>query len=257
MKFENKNSARQTAILALIKQQGRVQVEYLADTFSTTPQTIRKDLQVLADANKVMRFHGGASLLTSLEYTEFEIRRKIGVKEKQAIGKAVANIIPNNIALMINTGTTTEAFAIHLKHHTGLKIVPDNVNLANDLRLFEGLEIMVPAGVVRRSDGAILGETAVDFIRMFRADIGVIGAAAVSSDGSLLDYDLREANVARAIIENSQHVILAADSSKFISRGPVQIGHLSQIDTLVTNQCDNLAIVDLCQEHQVNLIQAS
>jgi len=203
-----------------------------------------------------MRFHGGASLLTSLEYTDFEIRRKIADQEKQAIGKAVASLIPNNIALMINAGTTTAAVALQLKHHTGLKIVPDNVSIANDLRLFEGIEIMVPSGVVRRSDGAILGETAVDFIRMFRADISVIGAAAISRDGALLDYDLREANVARAIIECSEHVILAADSTKFLGKGPVQISHLSHVDTLVTDQCKDSNLIELCKKHDVDLIEA-
>jgi DeoR family glycerol-3-phosphate regulon repressor len=252
----DKFSSRQAAILNHIKHEGRVLVDDLAETFSTTPQTIRKDLQSLADAGKIMRFHGGASLRTGLEYTEFDIRRKIFPDQKEAIGKAVASLIPNNIALMINAGTTTAAVSRELKHHTGLKIVTDNVSIANDLRLFEGVEVMVPAGIVRRSDGAVLGGTAVDFIRMFRADIAVIGAAAISHDGALLDYDLREANVARAIIENSHQVILAADSSKFDNSGPVQVGHISQVNTLVTDQCSNLAIIELCKTHKVDLIKA-
>ncbi len=247
-------SSRQAAILTQVKHRGRVLVDELAEIFSTTPQTIRKDLQALADANKVMRFHGGASLLTGLEYTDFEVRKKINATEKQGIGKTVASQIPNNTTVMINGGTTTTAVAAELKHHTGLKIVADNISIANDLRLFEGLEIIVPAGVVRRSDGAVLGETAVDFIRMFRADIAVIGTAAISEDGTLLDYDLREANVARAIIECSAHVILATDTSKFMSKGPVRIGHLSQVDTLVTDARDNPQIASLCHEHGVDLI---
>lgn len=252
----NKFSSRQMAILNQIKQQGRVQVDDLVEVFGTTPQTIRKDLQVLDDAEKIMRFHGGASLLTGLEYTNFETRKKLFSEQKQAIGRAVASRIPNNIALMINAGTTTAAVAKELRHHAGLKIVTDNVSVANDLRLFEGIEVMVPAGIVRRSDGAILGETAVDFIRMFRADIGVIGAAAISDDGSLLDYDLREANLAKAIVQNSHHVILAADCSKLNSSGPVQFGHISQIDTLVTDRCGDSTLYKLCKEHKIDLVEA-
>ena len=256
MSAKKKFSTRQIAILSQIKLEGSMQVEGLVDILGTTPQTIRKDLQVLADANKIMRFHGGASLLTGLEYTEFELRRKISPRQKEAIGNTAAALIPNSIALMINAGTTTAAVARALKHHAGLKIVTDNVSVANDLRLFEGVEVMVPAGVVRRSDGAILGETAVDFIRMFRADIGVIGAAAISHDGALLDYDLREANVARAIIENSHQVILVADSSKFETSGPVQIGDLSQVDKLITDQCNRASVIELCRKFQVELIEA-
>ena len=62
-------NARQMAILAQIRQEGRVLVERLAEAFQTTPQTIRRDLTILEETGEVMRFHGGASLLPGVEYT--------------------------------------------------------------------------------------------------------------------------------------------------------------------------------------------
>lgn len=256
MNIEAKFNPRQLAILDQARQKGRVFVDELAELYTTTPQTIRKDLQILADANEVMRFHGGASLLAGIEYTGFDTRRKIAAVEKDLIGRTVAQRIPNNVALMINIGTTTAAVARHLNTHAGLKVVTDNVNIANDLRVFPGVEVMVPGGIVRRSDGAILGEAAVDFIRQFRADIAVIGASAIASDGALLDYDLREAHVARAIIENAHHVILAADSSKFDRSAPMRIGDLSQVQTLVTDHCKNPAVRSMCEKHHIELVEA-
>jgi len=247
---------RQTVILNLIRQQGRVLVEDLVAEFGTTPQTIRKDLQVLADAHEVMRFHGGATLLAGVEYTDFELRTNIAARQKQQIARAVAKRIPNNVALMINAGTTTAAAANELKHHAGLKVITDNVSIANDLRTFPGIEVMVPGGIVRRSDGAILGEAAVDFIRQFRVEIALIGTAAIAHDGTLLDYDLREAHVARAIIENARHIILAADSSKFERSAPVQIGHLSQIHSFVTDECTDPALRRLCGAYEIELVEA-
>ncbi len=256
MNSEPKFNARQQAILGLAQQRGRVFVDELAELYTTTPQTIRKDLQILADANEVMRFHGGASLLAGIEYTGFETRRNIAATEKELIGQAVARRIPNNVALMINIGTTTAAVARHLNAHAGLKVVTDNVNIVNELRVYPGVEVMVPGGVIRRSDGAILGEAAVDFIRQFRADIAVIGASAIASDGALLDYDLREAHVARAIIENAHHVILAADNSKFDRSAPICIGNLSQVHTLVTDRCTNEAVKMMCKNHKIELVEA-
>lgn len=256
MNIESKFNPRQVAILGQVRQRGRVFVDELAELYSTTPQTIRKDLQVLSDAGEIMRFHGGASLLAGIEYTSFEVRRNIATAQKDLIGQTVAQHIPNNAALMINVGTTTAAVAKHLNMHVGMKVVTDNVNIANELRLFPGVEAMVPGGVIRRSDGAILGGAAVDFIRQFRADIAVIGAVAIAGDGALLDYDLREAHVARAMIENAHHVILAADSSKFERSAPVCIGNLSQVHTFVTDQCRNQVILDLCSKHQIELIEA-
>ncbi len=247
-------SPRQEAILLTVRRRGRVLVEDLVETFKTTPQTIRKDLQALSDASKVMRFHGGAALLAGVEYTSFEARKNVAAREKDLIGKAVAKLVPNDIMLMLNVGTTTAAVAQELKHHAGLKIITDNVSIANDLRTLSGIEVIVPGGIVRRSDGAVIGEAAVDFIRQFRADIAVIGTAAIGSDGALFDYDLREAHIVRAIVKNSRHIILAADSSKFERSAPVQIGHISQVHTLVTDAAPLPAIVSICKKNNVELI---
>ena len=100
------------------------------------------------------------------------------------------------------------------------------------------IEVVIAGGVVRGSDGGIVGEAAVDFIRQFKVDYAVIGASAIDHDGALLDFDFREVKVAQAIIANARHVILVSDSTKFERTAPVRIGHLSQVDTFITDRCD-------------------
>jgi DeoR family glycerol-3-phosphate regulon repressor len=89
---------------------------------------------------------------------------------------------------------------------------------------------------VRSRDRGIVGEAAVDFIRQFRVDIGLIGISSVESDGTLRDFDYREVKVAQAIIAQSREVWLAADHSKFTRRAMVQLAHLSQVHRLFTDQ---------------------
>jgi DeoR family glycerol-3-phosphate regulon repressor len=74
--------------------------------------------------------------------------------------------------------------------------------------------VVIAGGVVRGSDGGIVGEAAMDFIRQFKVDYAVIGASAIDHDGSLLDFDFREVKVAQAIIANARHVILVSDSDQ-------------------------------------------
>lgn len=247
---------RQKAILEKVRLEGRVLVDDLALIHHTTPQTIRRDLQVLADTGEIMRFHGGASLLAGIEYTSFEARKNIASSQKEAIGRAVAAQIPNNTVLMLNVGTTTAAVARALKHHAGLKIITDNVNIANDLRTFSGVEVLVPGGTVRQSDGAILGAAAVEFINQFRADISVISSAAIDVEGSLLDFDLREAHVARAMIKHAKHTIIAADSSKFTNTAPVCIGHIREAETLITASDASTSTLALCKDNGVECVLA-
>lgn len=247
---------RQKAILNQIRQEGRVLVEALALAFGTSPQTIRRDLQSLEDTGEVMRFHGGASLLPGVEYTGFDVRRQIAAEEKEAIGGAVARRIPPNVMLMLNGGTTTAAAARALKGHSGLRIIVDNVSIANDLRRFPGIDVLIPGGAVRRSDGAVTGEAALEFIRGFRADIAVIGAAALDASGALLDFDIAEAAVTRAMMAHAKHVILAVDSSKFGRSAPVLIGSLEGVNTIVTDRCDNADIRSICARAEIELVEA-
>ncbi len=235
MKVRVTTKARQAEILKLLKRDGRAIVDDLAELLETTPQTIRKDLNTLAQDNQIIRFHGGATLAAGTEYAGFDVRSEIMSEEKDLIGAAVAAEIPNNSNVILNGGTTTMAVARHLVHHVGLKVVVDSVNLANELRSCIGVQVIVPSGVVRNADGAIFGATTVDFIRRFRADVAVVGAAAVGADGALIDYDLEESAVSEAIISSGRNVVLAVDSSKFGKMAPVAFGAMAQIDTLVSD----------------------
>jgi len=221
---------RQDEIVALAKANGRVLVDELASRFSVTPQTIRKDLNDLCDTRVLTRIHGGALFPSGNENVKYEARRAIASVEKQAIGAAAAALIPNNSSLFINIGTTTEAVGEALADHHELMVITNNINVANRLRVFPGIEVVIAGGVVRGSDGGIVGEAAVDF-------------------------DFREVKVAQAIISNARHVILVSDSLKFERTAPVRIGHLSQVHTFITDHCPIDSIRGICADHDVRLIE--
>ncbi|MND74143.1 Glycerol-3-phosphate regulon repressor [compost metagenome] len=248
-------TSRQEEILAIAKEQGKVLVEDLAAHFQVTPQTIRKDLNDLCDDKVLNRVHGGAVFPSGNENVKYEARRSMAAVEKQAIGKAAAEIIPDNSSLFINIGTTTEAVGEALVDHRELMVITNNINVANRLRVFPSIEVIIAGGVVRGSDGGIVGEAAVDFIRQFKVDYAVIGVSAIDADGALLDFDFREVKVAQAIIANARHVILVSDASKFERTAPVRMGHVSQVHTFITDRCPSPEIRKICAESDVRLIE--
>ncbi len=248
---------RHNAILELARRKGQVLVDDLAVAFDVTPQTVRKDLNDLCRARLLRRIHGGALYPSGVENMEYEARRRIAAHEKESIGRAAAGIIPDGASLFINIGTTTEAVSHALVDHNHLMVITNNINVANTLRVYPSLEVVIAGGVVRASDGGIVGEAAVDFIRQFKVDFAIIGTSAIDEDGALLDFDFREVKVAQAIIANARHVILVADSTKLERTAPVRIGHLSQINTFITNRCPSQQLQDLCREHGVTLVETA
>lgn len=248
-------AGRQSDIIELARRTGRVTVESLAERFGVTPQTIRKDLNELCDHGYMERVHGGAVIASTVENLGYEARRVIAQDAKRAIGQAAAALIPNNASLIINIGTTTEEVAKGLRNHHSLLVITNNINVVNILRPCRMIETIIASGVVRHSDGGIVGEAAVQFIRGFKVDYAVIGASAIDTDGVLLDYDYREVSVARTIVENARHVILVADSNKFSRTAPVRIGHLADVDTFVTDRIESESVRTICAEAGATIVE--
>lgn len=250
-------SPRQQQILVLARQLGSVLVEDLATRFEVTPQTIRKDLNELCDGRLLARTHGGAMLSSGVENVGYEARRQLAAGEKAVIGQRAASLIPNNCSLFINIGTTTEEVARALVHHEGLLVITNNIHVASILMPCAKIDVIVAGGMLRKSDGGIVGESAVDFIAQFKVDHAVIGASAIDDDGAMLDFDYREVRVAQAILNNARNVLLVSDSMKFTRSAPVRIGHLSQVDIFVTDRPPPEPIVDLCRHSGVQIEIAS
>jgi DeoR family transcriptional regulator, glycerol-3-phosphate regulon repressor len=227
---------RQILLLDHVRARGSATVEELAETLGVTLQTVRRDVQRLAEADLLARFHGGVRVPTStIENIAHTQRQSLNAEGKARIARAVAAQVPNGCSLILNIGTTTEAIAKALLHHRGLRVITNNLNVAAILSSNPECEVIVAGGVVRARDRGIVGEAAVDFIRQFKVDIALIGVSGIESDGSLRDFDYREVKVAQTIIAQAREVWLAADHSKFNRPAMVELATLAQIDRLFTD----------------------
>jgi DeoR family glycerol-3-phosphate regulon repressor len=252
------SNPRQLKLLDVVRARGSVTVEELADGLGVTLQTVRRDVQRLAESGLLTRFHGGVRVPSStIENIAHTQRESLNADGKAAIARAVAAQVPNDCSLIINIGTTTEAIARALLGHHGLRVITNNLNVAAILSGNAQCEVIVAGGVVRPRDRGIVGEPAVDFIRQFKVDIALIGISGIEADGTLRDFDYREVKVAQTIIEHSREVWLAADHTKFNRPAMVELARLSQIDRLFTDEPPPEPFPALLAEADVRLDIAS
>jgi DeoR family transcriptional regulator, glycerol-3-phosphate regulon repressor len=257
MSGQTPNNERQDEILSLARAHGRVLVDDLAVRMEVTPQTIRKDLNDLCDRGFLARVHGGAVVTSGVSNLAYDARRFVASSEKQAIGIATADRIPNRASLFINIGTTTEEVAKALINHDDLLVITNNLNVATLLYANPRIEVIIAGGPVRQLDGAVVGEAVVQFFQQFKVDFAVIGVSAIDPDGTLLDFDYREVRVSRAIIENARQVILVSDRLKFERKAPVRLGHLSDVDLFVTDELPNAEMAEICRSNDVEVLEVN
>jgi DeoR family glycerol-3-phosphate regulon repressor len=232
-----------------VRRAGEANVAVLAREFAVTPQTIRRDLNHLADRALIARVHGGAALGSGIANARYEERRGHAASAKARIGAAAAALVPEGASLFINIGTTTEAVARHLVHHAKLMVVSNNLNVVDILSGREGLSVIAVGGQVRAGDRAVIGALADQFIDNFRVDLGL------SEAGDLVDFDADEVLVARRIIRQARTVVLVADSSKIGRPAPIRIAGIDAVDHLVTDRLTSPELRAVLQASGVRLTE--
>ncbi|PJG86079.1 DeoR/GlpR family transcriptional regulator [Conservatibacter flavescens] len=247
-----KQSIRHQKIVELVKLNGYASTEELVALLNVSPQTIRRDLNELAENGLIRRHHGGAASPSTSENSDYADRKEFFSLEKNLIAQNVASMIPDGASLFVDIGTTPEAVANALLHHKKLRIVTNNLNAAYILRQNESFDITVAGGALRQ-DGGVMGEATVAFLSQFRLDFGILGISSIDIDGSLLDYDYHEVQVKRTILDNSRTKLLVSDHSKFSRHAIVRLGSVADVDYFFTDALPPPPVMDVIARNNVEL----
>jgi DeoR family transcriptional regulator, glycerol-3-phosphate regulon repressor len=228
-------SRRQTEILKLLDGQGMLPVAEIATALGISPETARRDIRALVDAGSAVRSHGSVGLAGQTGEAPFDRRMRENAPAKRAIARAIAARIADGASVMLDTGTTTSFIARELLRHRRLTVVTNSSDIARILATANGNRVFMAGGELRHDSGAALGASALDFIRGFSVEHAIISAGAVDA-GGVMDYDLQEAEFARAVLACGGQRIVATDASKFGRRGFIRVTDFAQIDLLVTDR---------------------
>ncbi|MEH7828259.1 DeoR/GlpR family DNA-binding transcription regulator [Gemmobacter denitrificans] len=225
---------RHGAILKLLERQGSLSVTALAQGLDVSAETIRRDIRTLADAGAVIRVHGAVGLAGQIGEAPFERRMRENAGAKRSIARAMADNIADGDSLMLDTGTTTSFLARELLGHRRLTVVTNSSDIARTLATVNGNRVFMAGGELRGDSGAALGASALDFIRPFAVQHAIISAGAVDASG-VMDFDLHEAEFARAVLACGECRTVVTDASKFGRRGFIRVVGFDRIDAMVTD----------------------
>jgi len=249
---------RREAILSMARTGESLRVDEIAERFEVSRETIRRDLSLLDSNGLLRRVHGGAQRPRAAEELPFRERMAEMAEEKQRIARAAAALFRSGDTLMIDTGSTTQAFAGALALSEKFTVITNSIGVALALDRGEGAnKVYVIGGEYRRDAGAMLGSVAVDHIAQFRADHVVLTVGAVDATGGFMDFDVEEAMVARAMIGQAEQVTVLADHSKLGRMAMTRVSPLHEVSRLVTDQPPPDALALALKRHGVEIVIAT
>lgn len=230
---------RHKSILQQLNEKDYVAVQELADSFSISQMTVRRDLDLLEQKGYLFRTHGGAvkSEATNNLFS-FNSRMARKSKEKEYICRLAANFIdPGNI-ISIDCGTTLYHLGSYIQAKYNLRLISNSLPLVSELVNYPNIRISLIGGDLNRERKATYGKIAEQNFEAYRTDKAFIGADGVSLTSGLSSYDEAEAHVTQLMANNAATVFLLCDSSKLENDSYIQFADLSLFDYLITdNQC--------------------
>jgi DeoR family transcriptional regulator, glycerol-3-phosphate regulon repressor len=243
----NRTQTRQQRIVEMTRRDCLVSIDDLAREFGVTPQTIRRDINLLCDANILRRRHGGAEMFDAPRNADYDLRSATNARAKERIGHAVARMVEDGATVFISVGTTPAFVANALRHRRHLTVVSNNLNAALALSEEASNRIILPGGELRLPDRDMIGEAARGIFTRYRADIGIFGVAGIDADGALLDFHEAEVAVREAIRLNARQSILVADRTKFGRLAPIVGGSIQDVDRIVIDAPPASGFTELLQ----------
>jgi DeoR family glycerol-3-phosphate regulon repressor len=252
---------RRERIEQVVRQRERVTVDSLAELLGASRETIRRDLTDLAERGRVRKIHGGATIAEPRASDadvegSFQARLSENADAKRAIARRAIRLFQPGDTLFVDTGTTTLLFAEELSSATGLTVITNSAAIAALAARGASNSTFLVGGEYRADGTENLGPLAVEQITYFHAIHAVLAVGSIETVG-ILNFDVQEADVARAMIAQARSVTVLADATKFGRGGLIKVAALNAIARVVTNAEPSDEIAVALRDASIELILAS
>jgi DeoR family fructose operon transcriptional repressor len=248
---------RQQEILRQAREAGRVDVVRLADELSVTSETIRRDLTTLERAGVIRRVHGGAIPVERLGFEPaLAARDAVMTQEKERIAKAALAELPEDGAIIIDAGTTTERLANLLPMDRELTVVVNAPPLAVSLATRPNLTVIMLGGRVRPRTLATVDDWNLQMLSQIHVDVAFMGTNGMSVECGFTTPDPAEASVKRAMIASARRAVVLADHTKVGTDYFARFATVADVDTLITDTGLHSDLVDDFEQFGLRVVSA-
>ena len=241
MNIYDSAQGRRSAILQRLQEDSKVTVAELSKQFGVSEVTIRKDLRILKERKLLIRVHGGAIKENAVREVEteernFNTKRLVHPKEKDAIGKAAAAHIKDGDTIIVDSGTTALEVVKHLSRFNDLTIITNSVYAMVEASKYKRFKVIMLGGLLRESSMSTVGSLTESNLQLFYCDKLFLGVDSFSIDAGLSTPSIEEASTNQVMISRAKEVIAVFDSSKVNKRALAFIAMPDRIDTVITDK---------------------
>ena len=224
---------RQAYILHQVNLHNRVLSSSLCIDINVSEDTIRRDLQELAEEGKVIKVHGGA-LSHSFNHVHFPTNGVYSQNQKRKIAQKAISLISNGMFILTSGGTTILEMARLLSPQLKATFISGSIPAILEYMNHPNIEVILIGDRISKNSKITVGTEAIAKIKQMKVDMCFLGTNAIDLQHGITDNDWEVVQLKKAMIESSQKVVCLAIAEKINTFQPIQIADLKKIDILIT-----------------------
>lgn len=244
---------RQAYILHQVNLHNKVLSTDLSQHINVSDDTIRRDLQELAEAGKLIKVHGGA-LSPSFHNGHHTSREVYSYQQKKIIAQKAASLIKDGMFVLTGGGTTIIELARALPLDLHATFISGSIPAIFEYMNHPNIEIIVIGDKISKNSKITVGLEAVSKIRQIKADLCILGINALNLESGVSDNDWDVVQIKKAMIESAQRLVCLTIAEKIDSRQPIQVCGTDKIDTLITELPPDDALLKPYREAGIQVI---
>src|SRR5215212_12111620 len=224
---------RQAYILHQVNLHNKVLSTDLSQHINVSDDTIRRDLQELAEAGKIIKVHGGA-LSPSFHNGHHTSREVYSYTQKKIIAQKAASLIKDGMFVLTGGGTTIIELARALPPSLRATFISGSIPAVLEYMHHPNIDVILIGDKVSKNSKITVGGEAIARIRQIKADLCFLGINAIDLEHGITDNDWDVVQIKKAMLESAKQVICLTIAEKINSIQPIQVCGVNKIDTLIT-----------------------
>lgn len=248
---------RLNAIEQYVLKKERVSLDELANEFHFSINTIRRDLEEIVQRGLIKKVYGGVTACFDNAPLTSNERNIINTDQKTAIGRAAAELVDENTAIFLDSGTTTERMIYFLGNcKKKTTILTHSLTVMYSAAKYRNLQVIALGGLYNSSTSSFVGMSSINLISEMIIDKTFIAATGVSISDGLSCNTYLEAELKRKVVGISKDIILLADQSKFNHSAIFPFSPLANVSHIITDTLLEQDYLNFFKEHSIDLIIA-
>lgn len=251
---------RQEEIVQLLMKEKSVKTSTLCSLFSTSRETIRRDLETLEGQGMLKRIHGGAMRMDSSSesdtvYTSFDQRIKEHSLSKEEVALEAAGHIMEGQVIALDCGTTSLELARVIKSSfRKLTVVTNSLSIANELADSEGITLILTGGIYNSEEKACFSDMATLILSHINIDILFLTTCGISVNRGITYQRMEDLVVQNKFMEASDETIVIADSSKLGMNSLVRMCGIEQVSMIITDSSASAEQITAFEEAGIHVV---